>query len=788
MSNIKKLDWYWRSGGAAQAFDSPAPLRVASLDTTTATGWLTKVGADSYNWYLYDAAGSTLLDSDLATSDTVKTFSGLTVNTTYTLKCSANKSGYTESELVSQTVKTFPRMPLFMYQLMGLPELITGTTDQSNEFGVIANSIRVETIKSVVNVDSNLDLNTTTATSTAKAIAQCGNLLPYQHVLPNSGSFFKPTVPINIVGDFTLGFAVYIGATSQIYICATTTTGAFILRKSNNTTTIDAWRGVTYHASNLKTATLPSAIEIGKINYMLIKYVGSNFYAGIFNPDDGTTTWGAAVSGANTSDVELGNFFCDAAGTNVATTGWFSMFGFTGAATDEEIQRSFQYFKMPDYTLQARYSNPTLTLKGVTGWTDLPINGEIADANLDNVGLASIARGFRLPSIADKAVILTHQTLANNYKDQVRFFDFTTGKYSDNIEIPSLGAVNDDHNSGSISEIDGTLLHSELYMHYSDGVPQNIYLRGFGSNFNLTELTEWVQGAGKIQISGTGNQGIQYQGIYQVGNLIVMIGQEWSGSSAKWLTMLVSKDRGNFWEKYRLVEQAGVDWFYPFHVWIEDSTIRTVVDYVDFGTPSYHNKQAYITINPSTKVVSNITGGFSKNVSANAPVTLAELDANYEMNDGVFSFTGNDRRTLCRGHWDGTTLTTIGGNGDGTAFILYEGTSTGWTITELDFGANPVDYANTQTDANNGIGIVGTKIYVRETIATKKQVVEYEQSGGSWANTLTRNGVLTQSAGSDFARMMVTPNSDYNANHLIAAIKQDGGGAGVGTLYLKDIS
>jgi hypothetical protein len=75
---------------AAQAVAGPTGLTASAITTTTATAdWADYAGATGYDLYVYNAAGTTLLQTHKGVSVSQKALTGLTINTTYTLRVRA---------------------------------------------------------------------------------------------------------------------------------------------------------------------------------------------------------------------------------------------------------------------------------------------------------------------------------------------------------------------------------------------------------------------------------------------------------------------------------------------------------------------------------------------------------------------------------------------------------------------------------------------------------------------------------------------------------------------------
>lgn len=75
---------------ASQALAGPTGLTANTITTTTATAdWADYTGAATYNLYVYDEAGTTLVQTHEGLTASTKALTGLTLDTTYTLKVRA---------------------------------------------------------------------------------------------------------------------------------------------------------------------------------------------------------------------------------------------------------------------------------------------------------------------------------------------------------------------------------------------------------------------------------------------------------------------------------------------------------------------------------------------------------------------------------------------------------------------------------------------------------------------------------------------------------------------------
>lgn len=785
MLDEKKKWFLLNSGGGAQAFDSPAPLRVWSLNTTEVTGDVLDYDQDSGDWLLYDEAGTTLLQSDLASAALTKTFTGLTINTTYTIKYIANKSGFAPAT-VSKTQKTFGWMPIFMYKSHALPYPDLLNTSKTNQYGETSDQIRLTKINSIINVDTNLNI---ACNVSFKAYMGYGANVeaPYLGFGPISGGQYTPPTPIVVSGDSTYCFAFTIPTQAYRYTIADRSGTTFEIRLSNTGNGVLVRRG---SVSKICLLNGSEVFSLTNINYLIVQWVGSTVRCGLYNPETGTTSWGAFVTGSSTSDIVITDFFIASSGTSVFTGGVHENWMGAGQLTDAQIREAIDLFKQDVYTPEA--TQATLTeIKGTSNYAAI-VNNELAVTLLANDGTTTYARGERVLTIDNFSVILTNQNQSGDTKEMLCAYDHALRKISDQIIYPAYsGYFYDNHNTGSLGIYDNAFILTELApRHYDDSNPSLLRIKQFPKGLSLANAKEQQQGNGAI-IPG---QFLQYQGIYQKQNLLCLVTAEWNGSGyQQWLVLLVSNDRGNTFTKYRICEQTAGNWFYPNHIYSEDDYIHLGIDFYDYST-SDHPYTAYVKINPVTLNVYDGQDNLIQNIGSANKISRATLLASTAiLDDGAYSWAGTQRRVMSKMKYDGTTMYCIGGNGNNTGWLVYLWESASKQIKNIAFGGGyTINYAATQSDADNSPVILRDRVnkntfyvIVRATISTKEQFVLFKTTD-KFATAMTPIEVVSKDSAYNYARLNATANSDYTDNWVVVGTKKDGGGANVADLFLID--
>lgn len=748
MSNIKKWNWWLNSGGGVQAFDAPYPLRVASLNTTTVTGWLVKNAADTYNWYLYDSAGTTLLQSDLASSSSSKTFTGLTIGTEYTVKVSANKAGFGTSAELSKQITTFSFLPSAMYNIEGLDR----NTD--NYYGTVDNSNVISVIKSIVNSGGP---NLTTSTATL-GITDALRYSPY--IYANSDSnYLVSASAFALTGNFTIAFTMK-AVSSATYQFFQYSGDANNWIRWNNVG-INLFRlNVNGSGVNLSFAALTAGLYYD----FVIRRSGTDFTVST----DGGATFGSPVSGTSNT-LTLDKFFGSAADQPK------KLLISTSALNASQLSEFF------NYKSQAAFTQPTQeTSIAVTGQTfSAKSTNYLVDTTYDVNVLASYIRD-RIIVREKYAFILGNLKSDTTYygEDFVRVWNMDADTVTPNKLLGIPRAISDTHNSGSLFDHANTIKHIEMDSHYDSGTPQptRSIIKEFGKSYNLAEYTQQVQANGVCSVIDTTTQYVQLQKMSA--SVVAKTLCEWDtiNGMQRYFSIEFSTDNLNTWTKYRVLDVGATYWVYYSTVYAEDGKIRVFLNIENKTGGGRDSKYDYLCYIESSDgyTWTNLGGGYSKDVRGGNELSLSNLTTNCMIQDAS-ALTGNAKIEWgFYDYSDGEILGIIGDGDDSSLLMLYSSGSS-WNTETIDAGGKTLVYDLRTGNANN------SPILIRRATDTYDAYV-HEDNSGNWKiirYRTTNKGVdwtyqddISTDNTSQHLRMHINRNALYSDNIALGAARK----------------
>lgn len=608
MNIAKKKKWFLlNSGGGAQAYDSPYPLRVASLNTTSVSAWLVKNAADSYNWYLYDATGTTLLQSDLASSSSSKVFSGLTIGTTYTVKVSGNKTGYDTSPELVATVTTRSFVPLVEYQMIGLDR------DTDNIYGTVNSLNSISAIKSL---GSDTESLVTTGAGLG-FLPYYASKLAYVYVNASAGGLVKPT-PIVLSGAFTIAFRAIAVSSATAQIFNYTSNANHWLRW--NSLAVDRFYINMGGVGVLLIFTSP--LVAGNQYNFVVQKDGSNNYK---VSTDGGVTYSTPVSGTS-NGITLDRFS--------PGNGFFQKILIDNTVlTIDKLSEFFNNTKQAIFSSPAQISN--ITVKGLT-WVSR--SGDyLIDTTYDYNVLASYIRD-RIVVRGKYAFILGNLSMTAPYyaEDFVRVWNLDTDEISPNKLLGINRSINNEtHNSGSLFDHGNTMKHLEMSSHYDSNTtqPTTLVIKEFGANYNLAEYTQQILANGAASVV---NSTTQYMMGHKMVNSVGLTFCGWAAISGgqRYFLVNISDDNMNSWTRYPVLDVGVNYWVYYTSVYAEDGKLRTffnVINKAGGGRDGFYDYLCYAESSDGY-TWTNRSGSYSKDVR-NGNMSLSDITTNFLVQD-----------------------------------------------------------------------------------------------------------------------------------------------------------
>lgn len=664
MSNIKKWNWWLNSGGGAQAFDSPAPLQGAALDTS-ATFWAIKVGQDSFNWYLYESDGTTLVDQDLANVSNTKTFSGLTPDTNYIAKCEA-VSGSMVSPLLEISVTTIVT-PLHYFLLSGLKY---GAT---NAFGKCT-TFSVDELYSFIGTPKTLTPVGTKSVLWGSDTKYFWNKRASVGIIEDKGAYVPSVSNIQLSGEFTVIFkAAAFGTLSGTMLKFLWNSVTTDILSSNSTT----GRLVGGGGDQINIAFSPAPQSNAEVEYVY-KRDGSNVF---YVSSDGGATFTNVGGYSGTFDFNRVWF-----GSTVHYPRLLAIYD--QDLTTAQIRRAIDIEGQAAFSTKAIDASPNpkgLTFAAFSG------SPYLSNANFGPY----VSGGASWTSILTKGDYDFIRTSGNTTiysPDYIYVRKVSTNEIAGPINLGTILNDTNDHNIGSLFFKDNTLYHMEFSRHYGlGGESTYLVVKRFGVDWNFHEFTILPKGNDIVQYVGSQMQYPQYcKGV----NYDLIVCQEFT-TFGRWITILRSKDNFNSFEKIRIIDTlAAPTWVYHRVVYAEDGVLRIRLHRYINGSPDKITWGGLIVSDDDGDTIRNINSTWSQNVGVNAlGVSIADAVTNCTI-DPAYTVATNSIGSA-QMYYDPTDgmLYGLAANGTDDGLNLNYWNGGAWVIQPIDTQGLDVIYA-----------------------------------------------------------------------------------------------
>lgn len=647
--------WFLNSGGGSTPFDSPAPLYVHSPSMTEVQAWLTGVSADTYSWFLYNAADDTIIDSDEDVTDKSIIFTGLSAGTTYIVKALAKKDGFVDSDLATRTITTKTYTPKAFYGSLGLGVNI------DNSWATTTNYV----IDTWLSVYGSGPVYTPNRAGNAVRVIDdyqeqnfyCGN------TYGNLGS------DLTLSGDFTIvmhfsGWGIGLEpilqkATSDDSHIWLNTTNTIIQMKISTQS-----KYLSFDVADLDDLDNTTEITI------VIERTGTQARVGrlLYN---GTISWGVYTTGVTTNDFVIDRFFGLYDGGNALSSKFYELLFQDGRnLSASEILEYLNLKRQQNFTASAPSTivpKFTGTWRSLTNGIDLAYETSLAD-NGTRVRALSLGVGKYIYRISNQLYLTP--TFSDAF---LTLHDASTGLAATPKLLPRYRDSTDPHTHPSISEYDGRLLiimHNDWYGAQPGVTFNTLKVRSSGRNYNITEFTELPLDNG-ISVHRDANGG--YENFYPKGNDILYIRQEYVDGFGRYITASVSHDGGiSFVKKRRIADgNTSATWLYPMVLW-NGSLNQWYVFFRTLEPAGVNYPQAFLLkIDATANVVSNFWDTWSNNIDEDGiPST-----ATYISNAAVVDVSGG---TIDDAAWGNVAITPSGmfygirGNGEHTGWVVTQ--------------------------------------------------------------------------------------------------------------------
>ena len=679
MLDEKKKWFLLNSGGGAQAL---APnLYGYSKGLTTADIFATDFGASTYTFERDTDSAFPSPTEVQATSSRTLNDTGLTAGVTYYYRVKGDGGGW------SQTIgiTTIPYAPAFWIEAAGM------AYDTDNAYATIS-TYNISVLKSII----------TTDISFSKVGANCGLSLPaykYSHHVVSSAN--NTGFLASDVGKATLGlnftiimpFMTVNAALPANTFWSSNGSTDTQLRTSGFTTLIFKFGGLGF-----KTYTLPTAIAQNKITNLIItgRQSGSDCLVKM-STDGGTTYTAEQTFTSPTNGPIISRLFSDSAGGGIISWRFPRLVALNNSMTKAEIDL---YLNYPQASTYVPRENTTLVPTGITFPNTLPADGIIVNSSLDNNATASYVR-HRAWTYGDYTYVLVNKKEASPtfQQDGIYVINWATGMYSDLIELPKYNenAV-DYHASGSLPpKRDNTFQHFELSSHYDVTTYQKMMVRQFGDAMNLGAQTAlpFLKG----MPSGEFVSDFQYFQVADYLNKRVVFGQRF-GSVAQYIAYWLTTDNTNNGELVNIIDTGGTNWFYHKLVYREDGVIELFINhYLPTPTSRYNYCFAIRSHINDLNNWSNFGGTWSKDISNNTPITVAEAISNCVVKSAVSSGDAFTYHAAYDPSTDVTAVLVTNGSYTGIQLAISESGAAFGALIDVDWDGLVMNFANVLSEA-----------------------------------------------------------------------------------------
>ncbi len=742
--NIKKINWWWLGDGSGGVSISTPEIFANNIYTDKMDlQWSS--GADSY---VVERATDSGFTTGLTTIYTGSLDeyqdTGLSTGTTYYYRVTATVSG-TDSAPGTTSAKTISFSPVAWWEMTGMDYGITnayGKTTLSN----------VDNIYSIVNesgIDLNFNVNKGGAVFNDNGNAYSG--------FTNSNYHYQLSSLMTLSGDFTIAARMKFNSTAPVnhYLFSYTSSAFFWIRFSNISTVQIRISSGPY------SCTLPTAPTVNNWFDLVIKRVGTN----LFVSSDGGANFSSAVSAVNTA-FTLDTAFAADTSNGLVMNGTFKRIVIAAKELNStELGEVFNFDKSSDLT----DSSLIASIDTKQTFSDLS-SGYLSDNTINAAGTSGSYR-TRVLTLRDKSFVLLHKINNTTYylEDRLYVFDHATGKISTPVDLGVPENNTDVHNNGSIINYNNALLHFESNKHYDQGETQKLIFKKSWQNFDLSlPFTQINIGKGlPVLIADSA----QYHQMLKIGNTLYIIYQEFNGSYAQWVSILISTDGGKSFDKYRVIDSAGASEFVYPQLLYSENKLRIFVGWI--AAAGRYRHQTYFESSDGL-TWTNLSGSFSQTITANNPINRTNALANARVGVDATALAGNVKI----GHAfqdSGGEVFCIQGDGNDTGLNLVRGSSGGsFTSQALNFGVHSIVSTWLASDGDNlpfavKTGTDAFDIFVHRTNSGNWEIVKFTTTDGGV--NCTFDSVISGDATKKHWRMYPAKNLMFADHKLLVAIR-----------------
>ena len=728
------------SGGGVSAFDSPDLYYDNLYKDQAILHW--SPGADSYVVDISDDSGFSNIVDTYSGALSTKTFTGLSADTRYWVRCKAQFSGFDDSAYREVNFYTQKSSLVAAYIPMGLEY------NDTNDFGTMGStSAPITSLKSVI--ASGPLLSRTSGTFAAKIL---GDISPYAYAEFSTSGYADTASDIALgTGAFTIIGEVNIvgapGSASQM-MCDAVVGGNRVVRFGNQT-------GFYVAINNSFSAlmTWPSTLPINQFIQLVVECDSTTIRASF----DNGATWTNTVARPSIGNAfNLNRMGASSTGGNALPFGFKQLRFYTEVLTQAERDRIF------DVVEGSAFVNAGLDLtKQPTNlpWTFItdPVDNYITAFDAGSLSRGGLVTKTVWSTSTHDYFTLVAPIAAPDYGNTTLFIrNRTTGKIHTGIDLGHYATSEDIHERPSIHLISNALWIAQMRNHY-DFDPASLYIRKFWENFNFLEIDTLP--LAKRLGEGFALPYNQYPQPVVIGNKMAVIThvKAIAGNNKGRLLCSISDDGGQSWgQSFTLFYDATANVFvYPCP--IEDNNkgkCNLILEYVVSGVLKgvvFFDTTDFITW-------ANKDGTYSKNVVTGGFLTTTEIFANGTIIDARASTNTSWAQGLST---NDDMIYGVVGNATATALqLFYQLDGSAKVLKTISFSPDTVLVDGT------AMGTYMSAYHRSIAVAVYRgsgqfDVVALQINSGNWTPTLYR----TLDWGDTWAKVGVLPGIDTGSQH-----------------------
>lgn len=658
-----------RSGGAAQAFDSPAPFRTLVLSDEEILLEIADIGQDNVKFYrnttdnfesateIYDGANNTYSDT------------GRTAGTNYYYYAVASLSG-AESAVLSKSATTLSWRPDHFYESNGLKYNV------DDDWADMSNSI-IDNWKD--SLGSGPDFVKSFTTGPTRGF----NRKQITPVVTSGSNYFTFTpIQFALSSSLTIAFEFYnTNSAGTKRFIVDSVTGNIIQINSTNVNIQIQLNGSTLVNHNISGVLPGGVLPLGKVRIVVTRSgTTSSVQVNGYTPVTATMATSAFEFNTLLNNRSGGNF----AGYEVTKL----LIDKTNVRTDAQVLEWFNRLDGDAYSSGSEAITAPIFTGSWEGLTD----GRTSD--LVSINDNGTPNGIKVMSNDDYTYVLAKKPAASpTFNDMLlAAIRHSDGKITPRTSLPHYLDNDDGHNAQQlVLDNDDAIVYAMGHNVHTGlsgaGIPQNkLVMRSGGKGFNIKNFYDRII---EKNVSDAPGNGTAYDNPSKIGDIFYNVQQGWTTGGQE-SVFAWSLDGGNHWNELLIVDAGSSgDWLYPIGIYSEGDYVYYAVLYRKESDTTYRSLSIFRSaVSSGFLTWTDVAGANSFNPVTDGPRSLAQIMGTYQVYDVS---GGTVKNAPCTNIMVTNSGFVYGGCGDGenTAWRLFWYDS-GWQFQTLDFGAYSV--------------------------------------------------------------------------------------------------